>query len=166
MRERIFSGLLRNISSGTRLALFLPVRWLQFRASPGQFALLAGFNFLVWWVSSTLQAGGGVLNPMAIAVYLAQIPMLLLASLLIATSRGNVALTLLLAVALSASDLAFELAGMAILGTQPNAAAQWAFLAWGWLVAMRAILVCTGITWRQIGSPAVIVTVLMAISLF
>jgi len=44
MRERIFSGLLRNISAGTRLALFLPVRWLQFRASPGEFALLAGFN--------------------------------------------------------------------------------------------------------------------------
>src|SRR6478735_1430296 len=158
MRERIFSGLLRNISSGTRLALFLPVRWLQFRASPGQFALLAGFNFLVWWVSSTLQAGGGVLNPMAIAVYLAQIPLLLLAALLIATLRGNGALTLLLAVALSASDLAFELAGMAILGTQPSPAAQWAFLGWGWVIAMRAVMICTGISWRQLGSPAAVVT--------
>ena len=85
MRERIFAGLVRNISAGTRLALFLPVRWLQFRASPGQFALLAGFNFLVWGLSSTLQAGGGVFNPTAIAVYLAQIPLLLLASLLIAS---------------------------------------------------------------------------------
>jgi len=166
MRERIFAGLVRNISAGTRLALFLPVRWLQFRASPGQFALLAGFNFLVWWVSSTLQADGGVLNPMAVAVYLAQIPILLLASLLIATLRSNVALTPLLAVALSASDLAFELAGMAILGTQPSPAAQWAFLAWGWIIAMRAVVICTGITWRQAGTPAAIVTVLMAVSLF
>src|SRR5207237_7899690 len=101
MRERIFTGLLRNISAGTRLALFLPVRWLQFRASPAEFALLAGFNFAVWWISSTLQAGGGVFNPMAVAVYLAQIPMLLLASLFIASLRRNGALTLLIAVALA-----------------------------------------------------------------
>jgi hypothetical protein len=69
-------------------------------------------------------------------------------------------------VALSSSDLAFELAGMAILGTQPSPAAQWAFLGWGWIVAMRAVVICTGISWRQIGSPAAIVTILMAISLF
>lgn len=170
MRERFFAGLVRNISAGTRLALFLPVRWLQFRASPGQFVLLAGFNFLVWCVSSTLQAGSGVFNPVALAVYLAQIPLLLLASLCIATLRGNSALTILLAVALASSDLAFELAGMALLGAQSSPGAQFhgwlALLVWGWLVALRAVVVCTGISWRQIGPSAGVVTTLMIVAVF
>ncbi len=170
MRERFFAGLVRNISAGTRLALFLPVRWLQFRASPGQFALLAAFNLLVWCVSSTLQAGGGVFNPVALAVYLAQIPLLLLAALCLATLRGNNALTILLAVALASSDLAFELAGMALLGTQAGPGAQFygwlAFLVWGWLVALRAVVVCTGISWRQIGPSAAVITTLMLVAVF
>ena len=168
MRERFFAGLVRNVSAGTRLALFLPVRWNHFRASPGQFALLAGFNLLVWVASNTLQADGGLFNPSALALYLAQIPLLLLACLAIAALRGNNALAILLAVALSSSDLAFELAGMAMLGTQTSPRAQlagWAaFLAWGWIVAMRAVVICTGISWRQIGPPAAVVTILMAVS--
>lgn len=170
MRERFFAGLVRNVSAGTRLALFLPVRWNHFRASPGQFALLAGFNLLVWVASNTLQADGGLFNPSALALYLAQIPLLLLACLAIAALRGNNALAILLAVALSSSDLAFELAGMAMLGTQTSPRAQlvgWtAFLAWGWIVAMRAVVICTGISWRQIGPPAAVVTILMAVSVF
>lgn len=170
MRERFFAGLVRNVSAGTRLALFLPVRWNHFRASPGQFALLAGFNLLVWVASNTLQADGGLFNPSALALYLAQIPLLLLACLAIAALRGNNALAILLAVALSSSDLAFELAGMAMLGTQTSPRAQlvgWAaFLAWGWIVAMRAVVICTGMSWRQIGAPAAVVTILMAVSVF
>lgn len=170
MRESLLGGLVRNISAGTRLALFLPVSWLQFRATPGQFALLAGFNLLVWCVASTLQIGGGVFNPVALAVYLAQIPLLLLASLFIASLRGNTALTILVAVALSSSDLAFELAGMAILGTQVDAHGQllgWlALLAWGWIVALRAVVICTGIAWRQIGPSAAVITILVAIAIF
>ena len=170
MRERFFAGLVRNVSAGTRLALFLPVRWNHYRASPGQFALLAGFNLLVWVASNTLQADGGLFNPSALALYLAQIPLLLLACLAIAALRGNNALAILLAVALSSSDLAFELAGMAMLGTQTSPRAQlvgWtAFLAWGLIVAMRAVVICTGISWRQIGPPAAVVTILMAVSVF
>ena len=170
MRERLFAGLVRNLSAGTRLALFLPVRWLQFRATPGQFAVLAGFNFLTWCVASTLQADGGLFNPAALAVYLAQIPLLLLACLVIANLRGNPALALLIAVALSSSDLAFELAGIALLGAPASPAAQlygWlAFFAWGWVVAVRAVVICTGISWRQAGIPAAIVSVLMAVSVF
>ena len=101
MKERFFAGLLRNLSAGTRLALFLPVRWLHFRATPGQFALLAVFNLLVWVLSATLQADGGALNPQAVAVYLAQIPVLLLACLAIASIHGNASLATLLAVAAS-----------------------------------------------------------------
>ncbi|CAM9789697.1 unnamed protein product [Phaeothamnion confervicola] len=152
MKERFLPGLVRNVSAGTRLALFLPVRWLHFRATPGQFALLAGFNLMVWALSSTLQAGSGTLNPQAIAVYLSQIPLLLLASLAIAAIYGNTSLAMLLAVALSASDLAFELAGLAAFGPGLEPAMQFAgwglFLLWGWAVAVRATVVCTGAPWR------------------
>ena len=172
MKERFFAGLLRNLSAGTRLALFLPVRWLHFRATPGQFALLAVFNLLVWVLSATLQADGGALNPQAVAVYLAQIPVLLLACLAIASIHGNASLATLLAVALSASDLAFELAGVALFGAGISTGAQlasWvAFLAWGWLVAMRAIVICTGARWRQKATvlSGGVILLLMAFSLF
>lgn len=170
MRERFLQGLVQNISAGTRLALFLPVRWLQFRASPGQFALLAAFNFLAWVLASTMQASGGVFNSAALAAYLGQIPLLLLACLAIAGLRGNSNLAALLAVALSSSDLAFELAGMALLGTQTDPRAQllgWlAFVAWGWIVALRAVVICTGISWRQVGPAAGVITLLMCVSIF
>ena len=81
MREKIAAGLIRNLSAGTRLALFLPVRWLHFGASPGQFALLAGFNLLVWALSSTLQADGGAFAASALAAHLAQIALLQLVHL-------------------------------------------------------------------------------------
>ncbi len=169
MQERFLSGLVRNISAGTRLALFLPVTWSQFRATPGQFALLTVFNLFAWLVANTLQANGGTLNPPAIALYLTQIPLLLLASLLIATARRNGSLMLLMAVSLSASDLAFELAGAALLGAQTDPQTQFllwvALLAWGWLVAVRAIVVCTGATWTQLPVPAIVITTLMALSL-
>jgi hypothetical protein len=170
MQERFLTGLLRNISAGTRLALFLPVSRLQFRASPGQFAMLAGFNMAVWLVANTLQADGGTLNPFAVALYLAQIPILLLACVLIAALRGNSALVVLVAVALSSSDLAFELAGLAALGAETSAENQFliwvALVAWGWLVAVRAIMVCTGANATQVIAPAVIISLLMAFSIF
>jgi len=170
MKERFFSGLVRNVSAGTRLALFLPVRWLHFRASPGQFALLAAFNLLVWAVSSTLQAGGGTLNPQAVAVYLAQIPLLLLACVAIASIHGTAGLATLLAVALVASDLAFELVGLALTGSGIGTGAQlagWAaFLLWGLLVAVRAAVICTGARWlqRQTAWSAAVIALLMAFS--
>ena len=170
MKERFFSGLVRNLSAGTRLALFLPVRWLHFSASPGQFALLAGFNMLVWALSNTVQADGGTLNLQAVAVYLAQIPLLLLACVAIASINGNATLATLLAVALSASDLALELAGLAVFGTELGSGMQlagWlAFLLWGWLIAVRAAVTCTGTPWwdrRTVGS-ALVVLALMAFS--
>lgn len=170
MRERFLSGLVRNLSAGTRLALFLPVRWLHFRASPGQFALLAGFNLLVWVVSNTLQAEGGTFNPAALAAYLAQIPLLLLACVVIARLRGNNALIVLLAVALSASDLAFEVAGIAVLGAEATPRMQllgWsAFLLWAWVVAVRAVVVCTGASLRQAWPSAAVITVVMLLSVF
>ncbi len=170
MRERFLAGLVRNVSAGTRLAIFMPVRWMHFRASPGQFALLAGFNLLVWMASNSLQATGGTLNPSAIAIYFAHIPLLLLASLAIATLQGNTSLTLLLAVALSASDLAFELASIAVIGAQTSPRTQFAgwmlLLAWGWIIAVRAIAVCTEGPWKRIAAAAAIITALMVFSIF
>src|SRR3954471_2072156 len=152
MREKFGGSLLRNISAGTRLALFLPVSWMHFRATPAQFAVLAGFNLVVWLLSNTLQAAGGLFNVTAVAIYLAQIPLLLLAAVLIASLRGNSALMMLMAVALSSSDLAFELAGIVALGAQSDPRTQFqiwlGLLAWGWVVAVRAVMVCTGANWR------------------
>jgi hypothetical protein len=170
VKESFLSGLVRNLSAGTRLALFLPVRWPQFRATPGQYALLVAFNLLAWAASATLQAGGGVLNTQAIAVYLAQVPLLLLACLAIARIHGNAAFVTLLAVSLSASDLAFELSGLALFGSGLTPGAQlagWgAFLLWGWLVAVRATLVSTGARWRQrqTAASAGVILALMAFS--
>lgn len=168
MRESFFSGLIRNLSAGTRLALFLPVRWLHFRVSPAQFAMLAAFNLLVWAVSATLQADGGVLNMAGLAAYLAQILLLLLACLSIASIYGNTNLAVLFAVTLSASDLAFELAAVAVFGAGTGPRMQlfgWiAFLVWGWIIAMRALVMCMGLHWRQTAYSAVIISVLMAFS--
>lgn len=170
MRERVLGGLVRNVSAGTRLALFLPVRWLHFRATPGQYALLVAFNFLAWSISASLQSEGGTLNPAAIAVYLGQIPLVLAACLAIAVIVRNTSLILLLAVALSASDLVFELASVAIMGAQTSPAAQlasWlALIFWGWLVAVRAVAVCTGATWRQLAASGAVIVGMMMLSLF
>ena len=166
MSEKFFAGLIRNVSAGTRLAFLLPVRWQQFRASVGQFVLLAGFNFLVWGLSNTLQAGGGVFNPISLAIYLAQIPLLLLACIAIASIHGNSALAILLAVVLSASDLAFELAGVAVFGAGTSPSVQilgWVgFLVWGWLIAVRGIVVCMHFQWRSTTASAGVIAILMA----
>lgn len=170
MRERFLSGLVRNISAGTRLALFFPVTWSQFRATPAQFALLACFNLLVWGIVNTLQASGGSFNPSAVGLYLAQITLLLLACVVIAGLVRNSSLIVLLAVALSSSDLAFELAGVAALGGELSPGAQFitwiVFLVWGWVVAVRAVMVSTGAAGRQVAFSAAVIAVLMSFSLY
>lgn len=170
MRENPFGGLVRNISAGTRLALCLPVRWNHFGATPGQLALLVGFNLSVWVISHSLQSGGGTFNPTAIALYLAQLPLLLLACLAIASIAGTPSLVILLAVALSSSDLAFELVSVAMVGALTTAGAQFigwmGLLTWGWIIAVRAVAVCTGATGRKLLASGGVIAGLMAFSLF
>jgi hypothetical protein len=170
MHQDFLGGLMRNISAGTRLALCLPVRWMHFSATPAQLALLVAFNLSVWMISHSLLAQGGTLNPTAIALYLAQIPLLLLACLAIASIVRNPSLVVLLAVALSASDLAFELVSLAMVGAQTGPVAQFigwiGLLTWGWIVAVRAVAVCTGATWRQLLSSGGVIAGLMAFSFF
>ena len=170
MREKFLGGLVRNISAGTRLALFLPVRWMHFRVTPGQFTLLVAFNFIVWAITNSLQGEGGDLNSTAIALYLAQIPLLLVACLAIAALNHNTSQILLLAVALSASDLAFELVSIALIGAQTSPPVQFAswlgLVTWGWLVGVRAVAVCTGAAWRQLVSSGAVIAAVMVFSIF
>ena len=170
MRQNFIGGLVRNISAGTRLALCLPVRWVHFQATPAQFSLLVAFNLSVWMLSHSLRAEGGTLNPTAIALYFAQIPMLLLGCIAIASIVGNPSMVVLLAVALSASDLAFELVSLAIVGAQTSPGTQFigwiGLMLWGWIVAVRAVAVCTGATGRKLLSSGGVIAGLMAFSLF
>ncbi len=168
-RETPVSGLMRNLSSGARLAFFLPVRWVNFRAGAAQFVLLAGFNLLVWIVSNTVQAEGGTFNPAALAAYLAQVTLLLAACFAIAQIHRNVSLAVLLAVVLSAGDLAFELAGLAAFGAGTGLRAQFitliGFVTWGWVVAVRGVVVCMGFQWRRTALSSLLIAAMMAASL-
>lgn len=144
--------LARNLAAGARLALFLPVRAEHFRASPQQFALLVTFNFVVWVAAAALRAGfEGELDPVAIAVYLSTVALVLATALLVAMLYRAPERLLLVAVALSASDLVFELAGFALPLIADLAGdgrlVLLAFLGWGWLISMRAVVVCLG--WRR-----------------
>jgi hypothetical protein len=163
--------LLRNIVAGTRLALFLPVRPEHFRASPQQFALLAAFNFLLWLATAALRAGfQGEFDAVAIAVYLSTVALVLATALLVALIYRDPQRLVLAAVALAASDTVFELAGLAlpvIADLAGDARAVYlAFLGWGWLVSMRAVVVCFG--WRRppVFLAALAVTAVTAIAFY
>lgn len=164
-------GLLRNLRAGTRLALFLPVRWLEFRASAADYAVLVAFNTLLWLAGGLARAQGDVrLDAAAIAVYLGTVPLILLGAMAIARLYRNAALALLLAVALSASDLAVEVAGILLaMLPLPGAAAAAAYalyFAWLWLIAIRAVSVCTGARGRRLLKGACAVVALAAVLMF
>jgi hypothetical protein len=163
--------LARNLAAGARLALFLPVRAEHFRASPQQFALLAAFNFVVWVAAAGLRAGfEGDFDPVAIAVYLSTVALVLATALLVALLYRAPERLLLAAVALSASDLVFELAGFALPAvadlTGHGGAVYLGFLGWGWLVSMRAVLVSFG--WRrpQLYGAALVVAAMTAAAFY
>jgi len=69
-------ALYRNLLAGARLALFMPVRALDFRASPLDFVLLVAFNFALWIAVAALRTGmAGEFDSAAIALYLAAVPL-------------------------------------------------------------------------------------------
>jgi Peptidase C13 family len=171
-RSAAFHGgeLLRNLAAGARLALFLPLRASDFRVSARQFALLVLFNFALWVGAAALRTGfEGELDSSAIVVYLASITLVLATALLVALAYRAPERLLLIALALTASDPVFELAGLALpaigAATDPRVA-YIAFLAWAWLVALRAAVVCGG--WRrpQVYAGAAAVSVMTAIAFF
>jgi hypothetical protein len=162
--------LLANLAAGARLAAFLPVRAHEFRVSPLQYALLAGFNILLWIAAAAARAGfEGELDPSVIPLYLATIPLVLATALLASMAYGAPERLLLFAIAFIAADPVFELALLILPGIAAAvgaAAAYFAFLAWSGLVSLRAVVVVGG--WRrpQLYQAGLAVVLMMVIAFF
>jgi hypothetical protein len=155
------NDLIRNVAAGVRLALFLPLRPDHFRPGPAQFAVLVGFNFVLWIAAAAWRTGlEGEFDPAVLAIYLSSITLVLATALLVALCYRAPERLLLAALALVASDPVFELTGLVLpsvaeLAGSPRAV-YLAFLAWGWLVSMRVVALCFG--WRR---PAVFLAALV-----
>jgi len=150
----LWDDLGRNLIAGTRLALFLPVRALDFRISIGQYVALVFASLAFWLAGGMLRAGfPGTVDFGALTAALAEIPLLLGTCLLAARVFREAQLAVAFAVLLVATDPVFEVVGVAVeaaarLGAfEPDAdAVYWAFVAWGFAVLPRALYVLTG--WR------------------
>jgi hypothetical protein len=164
-------ALYRNLVAGARLALFLPLRAFDFRATPLDYILLVAFNFGVWMVAAALRTGmEGEFDAGAPAIYLASVPIALATALVIAHTYRAPERLLLIATALSAADSLFELLALALpwlaeLTGYPRTALV-VFLAWIWLAGVRAVLVCAGPRRPQVLIGALAVTAMIAIGFF
>ena len=159
-------SLYRNVVAGTRLALFLPVRPYDYRASPVDFALLVAFNFLVWIAAAALRTGAvGDFDEAAIPIYLGSIPLVLVTAMLVAWIYDDGGRLLLIATALSASDAVFEL--IALLATPfAGRVVILVLLAWLWLVSVRAVIVCGNRRRPQLLKGVLAVTAMLAVGYF
>jgi hypothetical protein len=167
----IAAALGRNLLAGARLAFFLPVRSLDFRVSALDYAALVVFNWLLWILVAGLRVGfQGELEYSALLVYLASVTLLLAAAMLVALAYGTPQRLLAIAVALTASDAVFELAGLALpylaVLAGVGAPAYFVFFGWIWVVAVRAVAVSAGAQRPQLYLGAVVVSAMMAIALF
>src|SRR4051812_33615738 len=152
-------SLYRNVVAGTRLALFMPVRPYDYRASPLDFTLLVAFNFVVWIAVAAIRTGAsGDFDDTAIPIYLGSIPLVLVTAMLVAWIYDDAERLLLIATALTASDAVFELIGLVV--------PPLVLLAWLWLAAARAVIVCGGSRRPQVLKGALAVTAMFAIGYF
>jgi hypothetical protein len=165
--------LLQNLLAGAKLALFLPVRASGFRVSAVQFALLVVFNFLFWVATAAAKAGfEGEFDTTAVTVYLGTVTLVLATALLVSLVYRVPERMLLFATALTASDPIFDLVGLALPGLGAAAggdaagggAVYVAFLAWAWLISMRAAVVCGGWHRPQVYVGAAVVTVMTVLA--
>ena len=151
----LLQGLRRNLLAGLRLAILVPVSRYDFRISSGDFALLWVFNLLAWLAGGMLRVGfPGYIDFGALPVALAEIPLLLLASLAVAYWYGKRELLLTLALLLIAPGAVFELVSTAIVlalrfagASVPSAlplAIYTAYLAWALAIFLRALWVAAG----------------------
>ena len=155
-----WDDLKQNLLAGTRLALFLPVRALDFRISIGQYAALVFVSLGFWLVGGMLRAGfPGTVDFGALTAGLAEIPLVLGTCLLAARVFREAQLALAFAVLLVATDPVFEVAGAAVQAAMRLGAVEldadavyWAFVVWGFAVLPRTLYVLTG--WR--GRPSVL----------
>jgi Peptidase C13 family len=150
----LWRGLEQNLRAGSRLALFLPVRALDFRISAAQCVALVLACLALWLALGVLQQGlPGSVDFGALTAALAWIPILLGACLFAArlfrdTRLVSAFAVVLLAVvpALLVVDYAVELAlDLAALRAYSRIL-DWAFLAWALAVVVRAQYILTG--WR------------------
>jgi hypothetical protein len=164
-------ALYRNLVVGARLALFMPVRAFDYRASPVDYALLLAFNVLVWLAAAAIRTGAaGEFDGAAIAIYLGSVPLVLATALIVSILYGERERLLLIATALTASDPVFELVALVLpplaeIAGYPRAALL-AILAWLWAVSVRAVIVCAGRQRPQVFKGALAVTAMTAIGFF
>ena len=169
----LLQGLKRNLGAGIRLAAFLPVSRHDFRIAPGDFVLLWAFNLLAWLAGGMLRGGvPGYVDYGALPTALAEIPLVLLTSLIIASLYRKRELLLRLALLLIASDVLFELVSSAIVialrfaGADTLPAVQLtayvAYLLWVLAVALRALWVAAGWhRWQFIHGSVLLVLLLL-----
>jgi hypothetical protein len=147
-----------------RLALFVRVGALDFRVSPADFAVLIAFNTLVAFAGDFVRGGlPGYINFAALPLYLCQVPLILLACVIVAAILRRRDVILALATALFASDPFFELvavaAAFAVPWLVPRVASGlgYGLLAWSFATMLRALLVFTGWRrWRTAGAASVL----------
>jgi hypothetical protein len=162
----LWDDLKQNLLAGTRLALFLPVRALDFRISIGQYVALVFASLAFWLAGGMLRAGfPGSVDFGALTEALAEIPLVLGTCLLAARAFREAQLAVAFAVLLAAMDPVFEVVGVVVEAAksldavEPYAeAVSWAFIAWGFAVLPRTLYVLTG--WR--GRPSVLAFALFA----
>ncbi len=163
-------ALYRNLVAGTRLALFLPVRPYDYRAAPLDYALLIVFNFIVWVTTAWIRSGfAGDFDEMAIPIYLGAIPLVLVTAMLVAWIYDDGRRLVLIATGFTASYPAWELISLVVLVVATYAgfpSADFLVLAWLWVIALRAVIVCGGVTRPQVLKAALAVTAMLAIGYF
>ena len=166
----IGAALARNLLAGVRLALFMPVRAFDFRATASDFAVLTVFNLVLWIAVAGVRIRfAGELDPFALLVYLATVPLILGSAMIVAMAYGAPERLLPVAIALSAPDPLFQIVSLALpylLFTIGRELTFVLFFGWVWAVAIRAVAVCAGTQRPQLYQGAAAVSALMAITLF
>jgi peptidase C13-like protein len=162
------SSLARNVIAGARLALFLPVRAHDYRASPVDFTLVVLLSFAFWVGTAAARLGfGGEFDPLSIPAYMSGVVLVLATALVVAYLYGAPSHLLLIAVALTASQPVFHAVAFMLLAAGLGGTfAKWAlaaFLAWIWVVTVRAVAVCAGTRRPQFLQGVAAVTAMIAI---
>jgi hypothetical protein len=146
-------NLARNLIAGARLALFLPVRALDFRISGAQCFALILACLALWFALGVLQQGvPGTIDSDALATALAAIPVLLGVCFLAASLLGDARLTPAFAVVLLSAVPVFLVVDYAAeilwdLGDSAYPAIlDWGVFGWGVAIAARGQAVLGG--WR------------------
>ena len=147
MRRAVLKDLKRNLLAGMRLALFRPVRRLDFRVSPGQLVATAIFGaFCASLVDLAVLHGYAHFNAAGLGGHVRDIVLLLLlcgvVALWLRVTGGALAFTVVLLSAGWFTDLSFALilAVMTALGLNAwQTVPWWIVLVWSLIVAWRAV---------------------------